>query len=201
MIAPTPTCTMSPGTRWVTSTLTGVPSRVTTTSWRISECIASAARSARYSLTNPRPTDAATITPMITASIPWPTNADTSAAVSNSHNRGLRSCRMKTDQALAWWERTAFGPKMSARWDTSSVLSPDIRLPSASSTCSGAEAAAVSIDGVETGSMPLRDADRSPDATLEYCADRNTARAVLVAAWRNVAACEAIVQRRPREFA
>ena len=41
------------------------PSRITVTTWRISECIASAARSARYSLTNPRPTDAATITPMI----------------------------------------------------------------------------------------------------------------------------------------
>ena len=27
------------------------------------------------------------------ASIPWPTKADTSAAASNSHNKGLRSCR------------------------------------------------------------------------------------------------------------
>ena len=74
-IEPTPRCTMSPGTRWVTSTLTDSPSRVVATSWRISECIASAARSARYSLANPRPTDAATITPMMTASIPSPTNA------------------------------------------------------------------------------------------------------------------------------
>ena len=55
---PTPRCTTSPGTRCVTSTLVGSPSRTTVTRWRISECIASAARSARYSFANPSPTDA-----------------------------------------------------------------------------------------------------------------------------------------------
>ena len=90
-IEPTPRCTTSPGTRWVTSTLTDPPSRVVATSCRISECIASAARSARYSLVNPRPTDAATITPIMTASIPSPTNPDTAAAASKSHNNGLCS--------------------------------------------------------------------------------------------------------------
>ena len=92
---------MSPGTRWVTSTLTESPSRVAATSCRISECIASAARSARYSLTNPRPTDAATITPMMTASRPSPTTADTAAAARSSHNNGLVSWRASTDHALA----------------------------------------------------------------------------------------------------
>jgi hypothetical protein len=98
---PTPTCTMSPGTRWVTSTLTNSPPRVVATSCRISECIASAARSARYSLANPSPTDAATITPMMRASNPSPTTPDTAAAASNSHNNGLCSCRDSTDHALA----------------------------------------------------------------------------------------------------
>ena len=74
---------------------------VDATSWRISECIASAARSARYSLANPRPTDAATITPMMTASSPSPTKPDTAAAASSSHNNGLRSWRASTDHALA----------------------------------------------------------------------------------------------------
>ena len=94
---------MSPGTRWVTSTLAGCAvARRRRRRWRISECIASAARSARYSLTNPRPTDAATITPMMSASSPSPTTADTAAAASNSHSNGLRSWRANTDHALAW---------------------------------------------------------------------------------------------------
>ena len=101
----------------------------TATSWRISECIASAARSARYSLTNPRPTDAATITPMIRASSPSPTTADTAAAASNSHSNGLCSWRDRTDHALAWCERTAFGPNTSARADTSADVSPDCTAP------------------------------------------------------------------------
>ena len=113
---------MSPGTRWVTSTLTGSPSRVAATSWRISECIASAARSARYSLANPRPTDAATITPMMRASSPSPTTPDTAAAASNSHSNGLCSWRDSTDHALARWERTAFGPKTSDRAATSAAV-------------------------------------------------------------------------------
>ena len=100
-IEPTPRCTTSPGTRCVTSTLTDSPSRVLATSWRISECIASAARSARYSLTNPRPTDAPTITPMMNASSPSPTTPDTAAAASNSHSNGLCNCRDRTDHALA----------------------------------------------------------------------------------------------------
>ncbi len=152
-IEPTPRCTMSPGTRCVTSTLTDSPSRVVATSWRISECIASAARSARYSLTNPRPTDAATITPMMTASSPSPTTADTAAAASSSHSNGLCSWRDSTDHALAWCERTAFGPNSSDRAATSAVVSPDGRDPTASSTWSGASAAAASIDGTEAASI------------------------------------------------
>ena len=69
------------------------------TRWRMSECIASAARSARYSLANPRPTDATTITPMMAASTPWPTKAETAAAASRSHSRGLFTCRANTDKS------------------------------------------------------------------------------------------------------
>ena len=49
------------------------PSRMTTVSWWIWSCSASAAFSARYSLTKPSPTDSATITPMMTASLRSPT--------------------------------------------------------------------------------------------------------------------------------
>ncbi len=125
-IEPTPRCTMSPGTRCVTSTSTEAPSRVTATLWRISECIASAARSARYSLTNPRPTDAATITPMMRASSPSPTTADTAAAASSSHSSGLRNWRPRTDHALTWCERTAFGPNAFVSCRNLSRVSPTV---------------------------------------------------------------------------
>jgi hypothetical protein len=40
-------------------------------------------------LRNPRPIDAATMIPMMTASSPSPTNADTDAAASSNHSNGL----------------------------------------------------------------------------------------------------------------
>ena len=49
--------------------------RNTVTMCRMLECSASAARSARYSFTNPNPTDAAMMIPMMIASVPSPTNA------------------------------------------------------------------------------------------------------------------------------
>lgn len=63
----------SPGTSAATSTEVGFPSRMTTAWWLICECSASAAFSARYSLTKPNPTDKATIVPMMTASLRSPT--------------------------------------------------------------------------------------------------------------------------------
>ena len=78
-ISPSARSTTSPGTRSVTSTRPGWPSRSTDARWRIWECSASAARSARYSLTNPSPTDASKITPMITASVRSPRKNEASA--------------------------------------------------------------------------------------------------------------------------
>ena len=58
---------------------------------RMPECSASAARSARYSFTNPNPTDAEMMMPMMIASVPWPTNHDTTAAAISSRSSALRS--------------------------------------------------------------------------------------------------------------
>ena len=126
-MAPTPSRTMSPGTRWVTATSTARPSRRVATSCRMPECMASAARSARYSFVKPRPTEAATISPMMTASGASPTRADTAAAARSSHNSGLSSWRARTGQALAWWERTALGPTSVARRTASSDVRPEVR--------------------------------------------------------------------------
>ena len=59
--SPSATRTTSPGTSSVTSTCAGCPSRTTTAVCRTWECSASVARSARYSLTKPRPTLASRI--------------------------------------------------------------------------------------------------------------------------------------------
>jgi hypothetical protein len=90
-MSPSRRSTMSPGTSVVTSTATGWPPRMASARWWIWECSASAAFSARYSLTNPRPTDSARITPMITASLRSPTKYDATAAASNSPSSGERS--------------------------------------------------------------------------------------------------------------
>ena len=57
----------SPGTSSLTSILTKWPSRRTTAVWRTRECSAALARSARYSLTKPRPMLTARMTPMMIA--------------------------------------------------------------------------------------------------------------------------------------
>ena len=61
--------TTSPGTRSMTSTLVGFPSRQTTQVWRSCECRDSAAFSARNSLPKPSPTDTVRMTAMMTASV------------------------------------------------------------------------------------------------------------------------------------
>ena len=76
------------------------------------ECSASAVFAALYSLTNPRPTEAARITPMITASLRWPTKHDASAAPSSSPSSGERSWCQSTASAAPGartrrWGRTA----------------------------------------------------------------------------------------------
>ncbi len=58
-MSPIEICTMSPGTRSMTSTRCGTPSRTTSAWWRICECSAATACSDRYSFTKPRPTESA----------------------------------------------------------------------------------------------------------------------------------------------
>ena len=65
------------------------------------ECIASAARSARYSLTNPSPTDAATIIPMMIASRPSPTNAGHGRRGEQQPQQRAAQLADSTDHALA----------------------------------------------------------------------------------------------------
>ncbi len=90
-ISPSCRSTRSPGTSVVTSTATGRPPQTASVWWWIWECSASAAFSARYSSTKPRPTDSATITPMITASLRCPTKYDATAAANSSPSNGERS--------------------------------------------------------------------------------------------------------------
>ena len=71
--SPSRRSTTSPGTSSVTSTVTGGPARTTSVRWWIWECRASAAFSARNSLTKPSTTDSAMMTPMMTAELLSPT--------------------------------------------------------------------------------------------------------------------------------
>jgi len=84
---------------------------------------------------------------MINASVPSPTRADTAAAPTNSHNRGLLTWRASTDRALVWWVRTAFGPKVSNRRSTSAELSPAASVPRIPKRRSGGIVAAAWIVG------------------------------------------------------
>ncbi len=67
----------SPGTRSLTSTLMNCPSRRTTALWCTAECSAAEARSARYSLTKPKPMLAARMTPMMIACVLSPRKNET----------------------------------------------------------------------------------------------------------------------------
>lgn len=105
----------SPGTSDVTGTASVRPLRMASARCEIWECRASAARAARYSLTKPSPTDSATITSMITASLRSPTKNDVSAAASSRASSGDRSWCHRTDSGPARWDTTAFGPYRSSR--------------------------------------------------------------------------------------
>jgi hypothetical protein len=97
--APSCKCTTSPGTRSNTSTSVSRPSRSTATVCRISECSASAARSARYSLTKPRPMLAVRIRAMMIASVRSSRTNAIIAVTTSRTSRALRSCRPSTVQA------------------------------------------------------------------------------------------------------
>src|SRR5512144_906399 len=70
----------SPGTSSTTSSRVGFPLRQTVVWCLIRVWRASAATSARYSLTNPSPTESARSSTMITASVPCPRKYDAVAA-------------------------------------------------------------------------------------------------------------------------
>ena len=114
-IAPIARWTTSPGTRAVTSISPGVPSRTTTARCVTRECKASAARSARNSLLNPRPTLTSRITPMTIEFVASPRNSESPAVMSSRIRMGLASCRPSTDHPLALWVRTALGPSSARR--------------------------------------------------------------------------------------
>ena len=139
---------MSPGTRWVTSTLAGcaVARRRDLVADLGMQRLGGALGPVLVDEPEARPTRRRS-RPMMIASMPSPTTPDTAAAASRSHSNGLRSWRARTDHALAWWERTAFGPNVSVRSLTSAAVSPSRRVPSAASAASGVVAASASIRG------------------------------------------------------
>jgi len=106
------------------------------------ECSASAVFAALYSLTNPRPTEATRMTPMITASLPWPRNADASAVTASSSSSGERSWLRSTGHARARYERTAFGPATRSRRAASPAGRPPVPAPSRARTSSPPSVAA-----------------------------------------------------------
>ena len=76
------------------------PSRRTTAVWRICECKAAAASSARYSLTNPNPMLAVRMTAMMSACMLSPRKYDTTAVPASRIKTALRSWRPTTASAL-----------------------------------------------------------------------------------------------------
>ena len=141
--APSCSSTTSPGTSPVTSSSTGAPPLIAVTRWRIDECSASAARSARYSLAKPSPMLAARMVPMISASVRSPSTYETTAVTSSSTSSALRSWWPRTPRARAWWVRTALGPYSARRRFASAGVSPSGPVPSAASTAVASRVAAV----------------------------------------------------------
>ncbi len=85
--SPTPRCTTSPGTSFVTSICCVAPPRSTKTRWRICACSDSTAFSERYSFTKLRPMLSEMIPPMIPASVRSPTTAEIAAAATSRSRR------------------------------------------------------------------------------------------------------------------
>ena len=141
-VCPSASRMTSPGTRSVTSTLMKCPSRRTTALWCTRECNAAVARSARYSLTKPRPMLAARMTPMMIACVVSPRKYETTAVAANSPSTTLRSCRPRTASAFTRCVRRAFGPYRCRRAAASVLESPSVELSSRASTSSSAAVAA-----------------------------------------------------------
>ena len=164
-MSPSCRCTMSPGTNSRTSTRMGTPPRVTRAVFRICECSASAARSARNSLAKPSPTDNTTMTPMITASDRSPTKYEAVAAATSRASSGERTCRVRTARMPTWWDATTLLPNRSRLADACCVVSPSGPTPRrratssaerlAASAMSSPGSAGVSSAGSRAGSAAL----------------------------------------------
>ncbi len=133
----------SPRTRLRTSTSTNLPSRRTVALWRIRECIAAAACSARYSLKNPSPMLTARITPMINAWLWSPRKYDSTAVMASKISTALFSWRTSTAHALTRWVWIAFGPYCAKRSRAWASDSPSAEVSSRRKTCSTEAAATV----------------------------------------------------------
>ena len=105
----------SPGTSALTSTLVRRPSRRTTALWRTRECSAALARSARYSLTKPRPMLTSRMTPMMVACVLSPRKNDSTAVAASRPSTALFNWRIRTAAALTRCVRTEFGPTLANR--------------------------------------------------------------------------------------
>ena len=99
----------SPGTSSMTSTRSKLPSRRTTAVWWMPECIAAAARSARYSFTKPRPTLTSRMTPMMIACVLSPRKYDSTAVTASSAEHGV-------GELTAQYRRGAHPVRADARW-------------------------------------------------------------------------------------
>ena len=128
-ICPNVSCTTSPGTSSRTSIGREWPSRRTTTSCVICVCNACAASSARYSLTNPSPTETSRIRAMIAAFVRSPTKNETAAVTTRRRSNALRSWRASTDQGRTRCTVMTLSPSVSRRSRASSELSPSGPLP------------------------------------------------------------------------
>ena len=98
---PAESLTTSPGTISSTATEISLPSRRAAVLRAMRAFSASIAREAPYSCVKDSAQLAKTMTPMMTASLPSPTNIDTTAANMRIRTSGLRNCCAKAAKAVA----------------------------------------------------------------------------------------------------
>src|SRR6476661_4542522 len=158
----------SPGTSPLTSTLVRRPSRRTTALWRTRECSAALARSARYSLTKPRPMLTSRMTPMMVACVLSPRKNDSTAVAASRPSTALFNWRIRTAAALTRCVRTEFGPTRANRACASVEDNPSAEVFRERITSArGATATYASLDTaspitVDTPDLPCRFQQESP---------------------------------------
>ena len=136
-MTPVSSTTTSPGTNAATGRCSERPSLTTTAVWLTRECRSSMARSDRYSLNAPRPTESATMPRMMAASVRSPNAIERAAANASSKSIGLRNCRPNVTSRFAPLVRSALGPASWRRAPASISLSPSAPLCSCATTAAG----------------------------------------------------------------